>query len=276
MKPFLKWAGNKFQIVARIKAQLPVGRRLLEPFVGSGALFLNTDYACYLLADANADLIGLYQQIQREGTDFIDYARTFFVAENNTPEQFYHLRTEFNRTEDRRYKSALFIYLNKHCFNGLCRYNQKGEYNVPFGRYKKPYFPEKELLFFYAKAQQATFQHADFATVMSAAQPGDVIYCDPPYVPLSQTANFTSYSAGAFGVAEQQELARQAVACAERGIPVVISNHDTEFVRAEYAGARIEQFDVQRYISCDGNNRGKAAELLAVFGALATAEAGGV
>ena len=84
MKPFLKWAGNKFQIVARIKAQLPVGRRLLEPFVGSGALFLNTDYACYLLADANADLIGLYQQIQRDGTDFIDYARTFFVAENNT------------------------------------------------------------------------------------------------------------------------------------------------------------------------------------------------
>ena len=100
---------------------------------------------------------------------------------------------------------------------------------------------------------------------MAAAQPGDVIYCDPPYVPLSETANFTSYSAGTFGVAKQQELARQAVACAARGIPVVISNHDTEFVRAEYAGARLVAFDVQRYISCDGNNRGKAAELLAIF-----------
>jgi DNA adenine methylase len=268
MKPFLKWAGNKFQIVERIKAELPSGRRLIEPFVGSGALFLNTDYPCYLLADANADLIGLYQHLQREGADFIAYSRRLFVPENNTAEQFYHFRTEFNRTTDSRYKSALFIYLNKHCFNGLCRYNQKGEYNVPFGRYKKPYFPEKEMHFFYEQAAHAHFQHGDFATVMRAAEPGDVIYCDPPYVPLSQTANFTSYSSGGFGVGEQQELARQAAACAQRGIPVIISNHDTEFVRAEYAGARVVAFDVQRYISCDGDNRGKAAELLAIFEAV--------
>lgn len=268
MKPFLKWAGNKYQIVDRIKAQLPKGKRLIEPFVGSGALFVNTSYAHYLLADANGDLIQLYRHLQIEGDDFIDYARQFFVPANNVKAQFYHFRSEFNSTTDSRYKSALFIYLNKHCFNGLCRYNQKGEYNVPFGRYKKPYFPEKEMQDFYQQAQRAEFRHADFAKVMATAVPGDVIYCDPPYVPLSETANFTSYSAGGFGVAEQQALAQAAADCAQRGIPVVISNHDTDFVREEYAGARFVAFDVQRYISCNGSNRGKAAELLAIFDAL--------
>lgn len=267
MKPFLKWAGNKYQIVERIKEQLPQGKRLIEPFVGSGAVFVNTEYPRYLLADANADLIQLYCHLQKEGDAFIAYARQFFTPENNVKEQFYHLRIEFNRTTDSRYKSALFLYLNKHCFNGLCRYNQKGEYNVPFGRYKKPYFPEKEMRYFCDHAKHAEFHHADFTTVMAAAEAGDVIYCDPPYVPLSETANFTSYSAGGFGMAEQQELARQAMACAQRGIPVIISNHDTEFVREEYAGAEFIAFDVQRYISCNGNNRGKAAELLAIFGA---------
>jgi len=265
MKPFLKWAGNKYQIVDRIKEQLPVGKRLIEPFVGSGAVFVNTDYEAYLLADANGDLIQLYQYLQNEGDAFIAYSRQFFVPENNIKTQFYHFRAEFNNTADTRYKSALFLYLNKHCFNGLCRYNQKGEYNVPFGRYKKPYFPEKEMQHFHQRAQNAEFCHEDFATVMAAAKLGDVIYCDPPYVPLSDTANFTSYSAGGFGMAEQQELARQAMACAKRGIPVIISNHDTAFVREEYAGARFEAFDVQRYISCNGSNRGKAAEVLAVF-----------
>ncbi|MCB0061448.1 MAG: Dam family site-specific DNA-(adenine-N6)-methyltransferase [Caldilineaceae bacterium] len=267
MKPFLKWAGNKYQIVDRIKAQLPAGKRLIEPFVGSGAVFMNTHYDRYLLADANVDLIRLYQYLQAEGDAFIDYSRQFFVPANNGKDQFYHFRTEFNTTTDSRYKSALFIYLNKHCFNGLCRYNQKGEYNVPFGRYKKPYFPEKEMRFFYEHAQNANFRHADFAEVMGDAEPGDVIYCDPPYVPLSETANFTSYSAGGFGVAEQQALAQAAAACAKRGIPVIISNHDTDFVREEYNGARFVAFDVQRYISCNGSNRGKAAELLAVFDA---------
>jgi len=265
MKPFLKWAGNKYQIVERIKEQLPAGERLVEPFAGSGAVFLNTNYEQYLVADANRDLIHLYQHLQREGTGFIAYCRQFFVPENNAKAQFYHFRAEFNQTTDSRYKSALFLYLNKHCFNGLCRYNQKGAYNVPFGRYKKPYFPEKEMLSFHQKAQAAVFCHSDFATVMAGAKRGDVIYCDPPYVPLSETANFTSYSAGGFGVAEQQMLARQAMACAERGVPVVISNHDTEFVRAEYAGARFQAFAVQRYISCNGSKREKAAELLAIF-----------
>jgi len=265
MKPFLKWAGNKYKIVERIKALLPPGQRLVEPFVGSGALFLNTDYPSYLLTDANEDLINLYQQLQDEGEAFIDYCRPLFTLENNDKDRYYALRDEFNSTSDLRRKSAIFLYMNKHGYNGLCRYNMKGGFNVPFGRYKRPYFPETEMRYFAQKAQHATFEHTNFMATMAACQPGDVVYCDPPYVPLSNTANFTSYSANGFGWDEQTELARQAARLAHRGIPVIISNHDTEEVRQAYKAAEIEAFEVRRFISCNGDKRDKAAELLALF-----------
>ena len=133
MKPFLKWAGNKYQIVERIKEVLPAGKRLIEPFVGSGALFLNTDYPAYLLADANPDLISVYRHLQSDGRDFIEACRLYFTPENNSPERFYEFRQRFNTTSDATEKATLFVYLNKHCYNGLCRYNSKGGFNVPFG-----------------------------------------------------------------------------------------------------------------------------------------------
>lgn len=265
MKPFLKWAGNKYQIIERIKDVLPDGGRLIEPFVGSGAVFLNTEYRRYLLADNNADLINLYQIIKAEGDDFIDYARKLFTPKNNSEKVFYLFRDKFNSSQNPRLKSALFIYLNKHGFNGLCRYNLKGEFNVPFGRYKKPYFPEIEMVEFHKRAQKAIFMCADFVKTMKSAKAGDVVYCDPPYVPLSATSNFTSYSAGGFGQEQQLMLALLAEELANRGVTVVISNHNTEFVLKAYANAQISKFDVQRFISCDGANRGKASEVLAVF-----------
>ncbi len=265
MKPFLKWAGNKYKIVERIKALLPPGQRLVEPFVGSGALFLNTDYPRYLLTDANADLITLYQFLQAEGEAFVAYCRPLFSPENNDKDRYYALRDEFNSTHDLRRKSAIFLYMNKHGYNGLCRYNMKGGFNVPFGRYKRPYFPEAEMLYFHQKSQSATFQHGDFRDVMESCVLNDVVYCDPPYVPLSQTANFTGYSSGGFSWDEQKLLAEKARELASRNIPVVISNHDTDFVREIYTTATFTEFYVQRYISCNGENRAKAAELLALF-----------
>jgi len=265
MKPFLKWAGNKYRIIDRILEVLPAGNRLIEPFVGSGALFLNADYPAYLLSDANGDLIELYHQLQQGGESFIEYCRSFFKLEYNVAEVFYDFRVQFNTTDELRHKAALFLYLNKHCFNGLCRYNQSGQYNVPFGRYKNPYFPAAEMAYFYQHAQQAYFFHADFMPTMEAAAEGDVIYCDPPYVPLSNTANFTSYSSGGFNVDAQKNLAKAAEVAVNRGIPVIISNHDTEFTRQIYAEADIYTFDVQRFISAKSDQRGKAAELLAVF-----------
>lgn len=265
MKPFLKWAGNKYRIIEQIKEVLPKGKRLVEPFVGAAAVFLNTDYKSYLLTDNNADLIQLFQVLQREGETFIDFARTFFSPESNQEAIYYQNRTLFNQTTDPRLKAALFLYMNKHGYNGLCRYNQKGEFNVPFGKHKQPYFPADEMRFFHQKAQKAEFATADFADVMENGRSGDVFYCDPPYVPLSETANFTGYSASKFQLAQQAQLAQMARQLVDRGIPVVLSNHDTPFTRQSYTGAEIHTFPVQRYISRNGANRTKAQELLAAF-----------
>ncbi|HAJ34778.1 MAG TPA: DNA adenine methylase [Chloroflexi bacterium] len=271
MKPFLKWAGGKARLVERIKAVLPSGRRLVEPFVGSGALFLNTEYDEYLLADANRDLINCYRQLQQGGPAFIDVCASYFTPVNNQPDAYYALRARFNATVDALEKAALFVYLNRHGYNGLCRYNGSGGFNVPFGRYVRPYFPRDEMLYFWRKATRCEFVVADFVTTLQATTPGDVVYCDPPYVPLSATAHFTSYSADGFSLASQWRLAQEAEAAARRGVPVVISNHDVPLTREIYAAADAHAFfAVQRNISCDRLHRTTAAELLAIFTALPT------
>ncbi len=264
-RPFLKWAGNKYRILDRILPRLPQGRRLIEPFVGSGAVFLNSGYDRHLLNDSNADLVHLYKTLQTHGPEFIEYAGSFFTKRNNSSTVYYRLRERFNATRDIWLKSALFIYLNRHGYNGLCRYNASGEFNVPFGRYKQPYFPGREMLAFHAKARTARFSTRPFTKIMDRAREGDVVYCDPPYVPLTPTANFTGYSAGSFGLAEQGELARQAQELAARGVTVLISNHDTGFTQRAYRRAEIICFPVQRNISCNGAKRERAAELLALF-----------
>jgi DNA adenine methylase len=264
-KPFLKWAGNKYQIIDKIKSVLPNGNRLIEPFVGSGAVFLNTEFKNYLLADFNHDLIHVYLYLQADGKKFIADCKKYFDGKYNHPEIFYELRSTFNTTNNDRLKSALFVYLNKHCFNGLCRYNSKGEFNTPYGKYEKSYFPEKEMNFFHEKSQNAIIKHADFPDTFLSAENGDIVYCDPPYVPLSKTANFTSYRSGVFGEEQQKKLAKLAEELAAKSIPVIISNHHTEFTQVLYRKANIQTFDVQRYISCKGENRSKVAEVLAIF-----------
>lgn len=267
-RPFLKWAGGKFKIIDKILAELPSGNRLIEPFVGSGAVFLNAPFDRFLLAETNEDLINLFTLIQQEGQAFADYASTLFVPENNQAEAFYDLRTEFNTTPDNRRKAALFIYLNRHCFNGLYRCNSKGGFNVPFGRYAKPAFPHTQVMNFHAKSQNAEFVHQDFITTMDMAKLGDVVYCDPPYVPLSPTANFKDYTAAGFSLKQQQQLADKAHELSQRGVSVIISNHDTPFTRKIYQNASITSFDVQRFISSNASKRKKAPELVAYFGAV--------
>ncbi|MBI5448472.1 MAG: Dam family site-specific DNA-(adenine-N6)-methyltransferase [Gammaproteobacteria bacterium] len=265
MKPFLKWAGNKYRQAEQIKCRFPQARRLIEPFVGSGALFLNTNYEHYLLNDRNTDLINLYHALKTEGRPFIDYCKCFFTPENNKKDAFYLFRELFNTTQDTRLKSALFVYLNRHCFNGLCRYNSKNKFNTPFGKYQQPYFPEQEMLFFHQQAQKALFKMAHFVEIMETAQLGDVVYCDPPYVPLSKTAHFTCYSQEGFSQDQHITLASLAQQLANKGIPVIISNHQTDFTLSIYKEASIETFEIQRNISCHGEKRGKTTELLAVF-----------
>ena len=266
-RPFLKWAGGKYRLLDRLLPSIPAGARLVEPFVGSGAVFLNAGFACYLLCDLNPDLIGLYRTLRRDGERFIAEARALFTPGNNTQEAFLRLRETFNVSSDAEERSVLFLYLNRHSYNGLVRYNSKGIYNVPFGKYKAPYFPERELTAFLDKLRgcDVTFAVQDFRSTFAALRPGDVVYCDPPYAPVSATANFTSYTGCGFGVQEQIDLASEASAAAKRGVPVVLSNHDVPLIRELYADARLESFPVQRFISCNGARRGAARELLAVF-----------
>ncbi len=266
IRPFLKWAGNKYRIIEQIKPLLPNGKRLLEPFAGSGALFLNSDYPAYLLCDSNADLIHLYEIIKQEGQVFIRYCKRYFDGSYNNADSYYELREQFNRINQLRKKAALFLYLNRHGYNGLCRYNKKGGYNVPFGRYVHPYFPEKEMLAFHHKAQSASFKVCSFEESFKLARKDDIIYCDPPYAPLSDTANFTDYSAGGFDLTQQLKLTELAKLHSKNKGSVLISNHDTAFTRKAYRHADIlRYFKVQRYISCKGQTRKHADEVLALY-----------
>jgi DNA adenine methylase len=266
MRSFLKWAGNKYSILPTLKESLPLAERLVEPFVGSGAVFLNTDYPAYLLADTNADLITLYQQLQQRGEAFIEECQALFTPEMNQREVYFSLRDEFNQCRDSARRSAVFVYLNRHGYNGLCRYNSKGGFNVPFGQYRKPYFPRDEMLFFHQKAQKAEFRHQDFRETFEQVKTGDAVYGDPPYVPLSLTASFTTYAAGGFTQGDQQALADWAVRVArEKKVQVLLSNHDTGWVRQTYKTGHMVSFEVQRFISCVGSGRKKAPELLAIF-----------
>lgn len=265
-RPFLKWPGGKYRLLGPIDQCLPKGKQLIEPFVGAGAVFLNTDYAHYILNDINADLINLYKILQKDGLEFITYCKQYFKTRFNTEKNYYRLREQFNESQDLYQRSALFLYLNRHGFNGLCRYNMgKKEFNVPFGQYLKPYFPEKEMKYFHEKAQRAIFVSEDFSDTLKRAKKESVVYCDPPYVPLSETAKFTSYHVSGFSMQQQQQLADLARSLALKGIPVLISNHNHALTQSLYAGAKITELEVRRLISCQADKRQNVSELLALF-----------
>ncbi|EIO3971107.1 Dam family site-specific DNA-(adenine-N6)-methyltransferase [Vibrio vulnificus] len=265
-RAFLKWAGGKYGLVEDIQKHLPPARKLVEPFVGAGSVFLNTDYDHYLLADINPDLINLYNLLKEQPELYIREAKRWFTQENNRKDAYLSIRSEFNKTDDVMFRSLAFLYMNRFGFNGLCRYNKKGGFNVPFGSYKKPYFPEAELEFFAEKAQKATFVCEGYQETFRRARKGCVVYCDPPYAPLSNTANFTSYAGNGFTLDDQAALADIAEKTAsERGIPVLISNHDTKLTRRLYHGAELNVVKVKRTISRNGGGRNKVDELMALF-----------
>jgi DNA adenine methylase len=265
-RAFLKWAGGKYGLVENINSHLPPAKRLIEPFVGAGSVFLNTDYEEYLLADINQDLINLYNLLKAEPDKYIREARRLFQPECNRKEFYLDMRAQFNATNDIWFRSLAFLYMNRFGFNGLCRYNKKGGFNVPFGSYKKPYFPEKEMLAFAEKAQKATFVCESYIDTFARADKDSVVYCDPPYAPLSNTANFTSYATNGFTLDDQANLAEIAEnTSSQKGVPVLISNHDTLLTRRLYHGATLNVVKVKRTISRNGAGRNKVDELLALF-----------
>lgn len=266
-RPFLKWAGAKTKLLHAIRSAMPPGPgRFIEPFVGSGSVALNLGCAHNLLGDTNRDLITMYEALQREGDAFIEDCAPLFDERNNSAATFYALREEFNVTTEARRKAALFVFLNRHGYNGLCRYNTRGRLNVPFGRHEHPRFPRERMRVFARFLQTCELRHADFRALMAEAGPHDVVYCDPPYVPASDTANFTTYAQDGFTARDQLDLVACSRAAAARGAWVGISNHDTPHTRELYHDAdECHELVVPRNISCHTAQRSAAHELLVVF-----------
>lgn len=265
-KPFLKWAGAKTRISQLLKTFMPSGdHRFVEPFVGSGAVFLNTGYQRGVLADVNSDVINLYRLLQEHGEGFISSCRDLFNSETNREDRFYELRNEFNASGDKFRRASLFVYLNRHCFNGLCRFNQSGEFNTPFGRYEHPYFPATEMSRFAERLKTADLRASDFRQTFLSIESNDIVYCDPPYLPTS-TSSFTQYSGEDFSLQDHRDLASLAEQATEKGATILISNHDTVVARDLYKRAStIVPLLVSRTISCHGHNRQKAKEIIAIY-----------
>lgn len=267
-KTILKWAGSKARIMDKLIPHLPKARRLVEPFAGSCAVMMNTEYEEYLIADANQDLINLYRSVSKN-PDVMACSDLYDWKQQNNEESYYQARKLFNLGKQEldavltNKQSARFLYLNRHCFNGLCRYNAKDEFNVPFGKYKNVYFPEKEIYQFAEKAVNTIIACLEWQDTLSLVDFGDGVYCDPPY--MGDEGSFTKYHHTDFTFDNQIELAQALkILNQSQGNPITVSNsiHAKEL----YAdlGFIIHEIDAPRSISANGN-RQSAKEIISVL-----------
>ncbi|HGG6551390.1 TPA: Dam family site-specific DNA-(adenine-N6)-methyltransferase [Salmonella enterica subsp. enterica serovar Muenchen] len=267
IKPFLKWAGGKFGVIDDLLAHMPHGHRLIEPFAGGGSIFLNAGFDEAIVSDACQDLILTYQVVQREPLALIDKANVMF-REGNNPEYFDDIKVRFNRRDmTQMERAAAFIYLNRHCYNGLMRYNRQGEFNVGFGKYRQPYFPLAELEAFSAVASRCTFAVADCNDTVALAGEGDVVFCDPPYEPMPGKSGFTNYSGQSFRFDDQVRLAQSLKAAHQRGASVVITNSGAPAIRELYTsmGFDVRPLRARRSISCTGETRETVTDIIGVL-----------
>lgn len=260
MSTILKWAGNKTAIMSELKKHLPAGPRLVEPFAGSCAVMMATDYPYYLVADINPDLINLYQVIKKDVNSFIHLVERIF-SKFTTEEDYYKCRQFFNTVPlEPIEKAAYFLFLNRHCYRGLCRYNQRGLFNVPYGNYKKPYLPVDEILAFAERAVRATFICASYDETLAMLQAGDVVYCDPPY-----DGTFSGYHTAGFSDDDQYDLASILVRRSSEGHPIIVSNSDTRLIRSFYRKFTLHRISTKRSIGVAAGEGKKADELIAVL-----------
>lgn len=273
-KPFVKWAGGKrgvLEIFER-KGLIPNEfKRYFEPMVGAGAVFFhiveNYNPKKCIISDINPDLINTYKAIKKDVNELIKKASNIkedFYNSDNRSDFYYKKRDEFNKLKKDKenhliYQATLFLFLNKTCFNGLYRVNKKDEFNVPFGRYKNPsIYNEENLRQVSNILQNTTILNQDFEEAVEKAEKGDFIYFDPPYVPLSRTSDFTSYTKMDFGLDEQKRLAKVVNNLSKKGCNVMESNSSSEEIKKifhEYDNLFINTIEAPRYISCKSEGR---------------------
>jgi DNA adenine methylase len=261
-RPFCKWAGGKRQLLSRILPLVPEKRGVYhEPFVGGGALFFALEPSQAHLSDVNQRLVRTYTGI-RDDVDGV--VRRL--------ERYKHDRTFYEKMRERDIDAARadaevaawLVYLNKTGYNGLYRVNQKNRFNVPFGDYKNPRICDAPNLRACSAALAGAELHCeDFAKVLDRAERGDFVYFDPPYVPLSSTSDFTSYTSDRFGMEMQVRLRDVALALKKRGVSVLLSNSSAPAVYELYSrGFHVQTVEASRLVNCKAGGRGKVAELL--------------
>lgn len=269
--PILKWAGGKTRLIPLLDEIFPDHVPAYhEPFVGAGAVFFHLAAANRFdrahLSDSNPDLVSMFVAIRDEPDAVLGHLTK--LKARHDEEHFYAVRERFNRGRSARpVRAAELIYLNKTGYNGLYRVNSKGAFNVPFGRYVEPQiFIEEQIRRAADRLRGVTIEARDFATVAKRAEAGDLVYLDPPYVPLSKSAFFTAYAKESFGAEQQELLAEVFRALDERGVLVVLSNHDTPRVRELYAGFERREAQLSRFINSRAERRGTATAEVVVIG----------
>jgi DNA adenine methylase len=237
--------------------------RHVEPFVGGGALFFSRLPGRALLTDINPTLVATYSAIRDDVGGVVGALRG--LAGRHSKENYYQIRERYNqgRSVSASKRAAMFIYLNKTCFNGLHRVNRKGEFNVPVGSYKNPRILNEDRLEAASHAlQDAQLKCAPFDALLENAKPGDFVYFDPPYEPVSQTAKFTSYARDGFFQEDQTRLRDVYKALDRRGCKLMLSNSDVPFIRELYSNFNIDTVAAPRAINCNAKKRGKVSEVL--------------
>lgn len=263
-RPFIKWVGGKRQLLAELRKYVPQGYGTLhEPFVGGGALFFSLRPARAVLSDTNERLVRAYRGVRNDVETVIQRLRSY-----PHDKAFFLRMREFDvdATPSDADVAAWLIYINKTCYNGLYRVNSKNVFNVPFGAYVNPTICDESLLRACSKIlQNAEIISGDFEEVIERSKPGDFVYFDPPYVPLSATSSFTSYTSSGFGPEEQKRLRDVALALKESGRHVLLSNSSAGLVRELYSSDfAIVEVQATRMVNTKAEMRGKIAELLMV------------
>lgn len=262
--PFLKWAGGKGGLIRQYSAHFPPRERFgryYEPFLGSAAVFFYLQPTNACLADVNEKLVELYRVVQNNVEALIEALK----VHRNEKDYYYRIRAQEPTRLTSIQRAARLIFLNKTCFNGLYRENRKGQFNVPFGRYENPTICDAERLRASSRALQGVeLRVADFEEVVADASPGDLIYFDPPYAPLSTTSNFTSYNKHGFGFDDQKRLAETFQQLTARGCLVMLSNSSAPVIYELYGGLGYNLIEIaaRRSINSRADGRGAIKELL--------------
>ncbi len=278
VKPLLKWAGGKRRLLQTLFEVFPANfdltrNRYFEPFVGGGAVLfglanhlsaeeissLSKKQKSIIVSDTNEELINFYNVVRDSPHELSNKIKE--LAKKTDRDDFYRVRASLPKTEVGR--AARLLYLNRLCFNGLYRVNSKGEFNVPFGSYKNPkIFDKDQILACSQWLKKSELSTASFKSVVTKTKKGDLVYFDPPYIPLSVTSSFSSYAKEGFGERDQRDLAKVIKTLTKKGVLVVLSNSDTKLSREIFGGLNLYSIAVRRSISADGAKRKEVRELI--------------